>query len=913
MTKRRAKDHMRSINMLAVSSLVHYYCVTGSSDGYVRVWDMRDLTQSIMKIHHPTCVRSLVFSTSASSALQIGVGLDNGSIYRFTHHALVKRWDLQKGPIRHMDRLPIAHQGPVLTLDWSNATSTMSTKERDTTPGDESTGTAGGSGGWMVSGGLDRTVKVWDTSVVHMSHKPVYTLHPPFPVRRVRWRPGYDCEVVLVSNDESGTGSGDNLGAGASSSADALSGSRVEATGQRNRDSVEIWDVRRSWIAKWIVAGSAVEGGVTDIEFCDPHTLWAQHPTGTFSQLDVRASHKPVDSVPRASVTWEAGGSLAFISGKKGRWEVPYDDIHPDKLIVQERRMISKLKGLGDPPSTSLSTSQTFGMYARDSTLRDADALAKLARRYVVEGMDRISICAHNAEVAYEVGKEQLAQAWLLAGSLLSDILPPPTPPPSPPRYPITVIPSLPHSVSAPAAIPNVHTLGKPTLEPTGRASSSEPATKKGVLTGTQGQNSASPSRTASRHATPASSQPTSPHRGHVSLPPSTPASRRPSAPLDRRASSTTTSSSSRRMSSYNSQGRPSMSSLTGEGDSPKGHHSHRHVGEGALDDSDSSGSDERHTNGGSSDEESNLRPLISPHLSTRVVPATPSPLSHVAVQQHWTEDEGTNESDESSSPSPGSTDTESGDSNAEARPQGSRSNSSLSRSRRNSRQSRSRSSTVASLPASSLLQIRKPPLVKQGSSSSIRTVLAGEGVAPVPEEAEYGSSRGHDSSTMSLRSRKRQSHGASSEYMPNTPEIQVERPLSPERVSERVQKIDEKRWLKITAQESRFRELGWTTLREALDRFADDGDVQTCAMLALIVPEELYISQRRIARFVESYVDLLTHLRLYTSAAYVRKFSPVDDVRSTTKSRRSPGVLPSLLFAQALARHGRAIHCKFD
>lgn len=66
-------------------------------------------------------------------------------------------------------------------------------------------------------------------------------------------------------------------------------------------------------------------------------------------------------------------------------------------MLTQERRLVLKLKGLGDPQN--IPTSQTFGMYARESTLRDADALAKLARRYVLEGMDRMSICAHNAEV----------------------------------------------------------------------------------------------------------------------------------------------------------------------------------------------------------------------------------------------------------------------------------------------------------------------------------------------------------------------------------------------------------------------------------------------------------------------------------------------------------------------------------
>lgn len=86
--------------------------------------------------------------------------------------ASMNRWDLQKGPIRHMDRLPIAHSGPVLALDWSNAASSTKSRDRDSAGSDDATtnragaaGSGGGvgtvtPGGWMVSGGLDRTVKV---------------------------------------------------------------------------------------------------------------------------------------------------------------------------------------------------------------------------------------------------------------------------------------------------------------------------------------------------------------------------------------------------------------------------------------------------------------------------------------------------------------------------------------------------------------------------------------------------------------------------------------------------------------------------------------------------------------------------------------------------------------------------------
>jgi hypothetical protein len=106
----------------------------------------------------------------------------------------------------------------------------------------------------------------------------------------------------------------------------------------------------QGWIVKWAIGGPGESGGVAvnlivscyavfqvsnclfqtsaDIAFTDLHTLWAQHSSGTFSQLDLRYSYKPIDVIPRTSLTWEAGGGVAFVSGKKARWEVPFDDMY---------------------------------------------------------------------------------------------------------------------------------------------------------------------------------------------------------------------------------------------------------------------------------------------------------------------------------------------------------------------------------------------------------------------------------------------------------------------------------------------------------------------------------------------------------------------------------------------------------
>lgn len=43
--------------------------------------------------------------------------------------------------------------------------------------------------------------------------------------------------------------------------------------------------------------------------------------------------------------------------------------------------------------------------------------------------------------------------------------------------------------------------------------------------------------------------------------------------------------------------------------------------------------------------------------------------------------------------------------------------------------------------------------------------------------------------------------------------------------------------------------------LREALEERAEAGDVQTCAMMALVAPQELRIGIRRVQLFVEAYI----------------------------------------------------------
>lgn len=185
------------------------------------------------------------------------------------------------------------------------------------------------------------------------------------------WRPGYECELAVVAHVDQGVNSSVDLqgssghlsAAGAGSGLiTALSSPRMPAAALGIVDSVmdqsqaalhndggapiEIWDVRRGFIAKWIVNDSIGEGGVRgacmlvfsdafidfsmvplDIAFADSHAIWAQHSSGSFSQLDLRHCSKPLKAITRTAVTWDPVGTLAFVTDQPKRWDTPYDDV----------------------------------------------------------------------------------------------------------------------------------------------------------------------------------------------------------------------------------------------------------------------------------------------------------------------------------------------------------------------------------------------------------------------------------------------------------------------------------------------------------------------------------------------------------------------------------------------------------
>lgn len=399
-----------------------------------------------------------------------------------------------------------------------------------------------------------------------------------------------------------------------------------------------------------------------------------------------------------------------------------------------------------------------------------------------------------------------------------------------------------------------------------------------------------------------------------------------------------------------------------------------RHVGEGALDDSDSEDGGSAHSSedgsngaGAATEKEkeketsvardksrsrSSSSNVVSPTTLTfsRVFSAgaapSPSPLSRVAGPGTWTDsdepsderlerDDGEADEDEDSdSPSPASTDTDSDDSprdasavrlvSAERERVASGASASVVRSKSRS-QTRSRKNSVTLRPKnkrSATLAVTVPrndpkSLAKQGSMNSMRTVTAEETSLQQPEHA-------HDGLEAVIMGRKESDHrrvieggaiGRDGSPLSIKRGVSVGGPQAAagslfastslrgekEERSEEENGVQGQRFkAEIEKQHETMKGWGWNALKAALEAHAEEGDVQICAMMALVAGEELQVKPSRLVRFVDSYIgesssffsirdrtyygiDRLTRFKLYTAAAYLRKHAPAEDARAAT------------------------------
>lgn len=364
----------RSVNVVKAANFSSYSLATGSTDGSVKLWDLRMPTAPAFNLGgHGSAVRSMTFGQVPTHPVHVVFGLEAGAIFRY---------DLRLG-IAYLDRVP-AHSRCVHDLAWLPPTK------------DEA------NVGYLASGSFDHTVKVWNIDSTRIGMQPLHTIHTPYPVGKLGWRPFYDTEVLVIPYH----------GGWTPAKPQENSETRFDSN---EKYAPQIWDVRKGWLAKWQLP--TIDGPVTDVAFNEGNAAQVVYKSGAFAQLDLREATRPVDTIGRHALSWNANSSLFFVADPVPLSEPPYDDLHPGiSAMLGDYGLADKRPG----DRLGVATTQVLGAQFVFPDL-DRESYMKLARGYNHHDEDKVRMCKRNEDVATRAGQHEVAQTWALLGSLLSE------------------------------------------------------------------------------------------------------------------------------------------------------------------------------------------------------------------------------------------------------------------------------------------------------------------------------------------------------------------------------------------------------------------------------------------------------------------------------------------------------------
>ncbi|XP_013392028.1 GATOR complex protein WDR24 [Lingula anatina] len=153
-------EHKRTVNRVCFHSTEANLLLSGSQDGFMKLFDLRKKEVNCTFSGQSESVRDVQFCPH--HYFQFAAAYENGNL---------QLWDLRRPD--KWEKMFTAHSGPAFTLDWH--------------PDDKN---------WIASAGRDRSIKIWE-----ISHKPrlLHTVQTIASVARVKWRPSRKYHISSCS------------------------------------------------------------------------------------------------------------------------------------------------------------------------------------------------------------------------------------------------------------------------------------------------------------------------------------------------------------------------------------------------------------------------------------------------------------------------------------------------------------------------------------------------------------------------------------------------------------------------------------------------------------------------------------------------------------------------------------------
>ncbi|PYH90050.1 WD repeat protein [Aspergillus ellipticus CBS 707.79] len=267
----RFQGHSRQVHRLAFNPHHASWLLSGSQDSSIRMWDLRTasaergvLVCGSLDLFHGNSDAIRDIRWSPTEGVMFATATDSGAI---------QLWDCRKSnaPLMRIT----AHDRPCFSVDWHP------------------------DGKHIVSGGMDRQVKVWDfSSSAERRQKPAFQFRTPQAVLNVRWRP--------PSWAREPEGAGD------------WQSSQVVTSYDKEDPRVHLWDLRRPHIP--FREFDRYDAHATDLLWHSKDLLWTVGEAGAFTQTDIRYAPQVVNQRPTCSVAWSPSGEvLAFVQKRPQR------------------------------------------------------------------------------------------------------------------------------------------------------------------------------------------------------------------------------------------------------------------------------------------------------------------------------------------------------------------------------------------------------------------------------------------------------------------------------------------------------------------------------------------------------------------------------------------------------------------
>ncbi|XP_041134014.1 GATOR complex protein WDR24-like isoform X1 [Polyodon spathula] len=274
----------------------------------------------------------------------------------------VQLWDIRR-PDRY-ERMFTAHNGPVFCCDWH--------------PEDR---------GWLATGGRDKMVKVWDITTNRA--KEIHCVQTIASVARVKWRPERKYHLATCS--------------------------------MMVDHNIYVWDVRRPFIPfATFEEHKDVTTGIVWRHLHDPGFLLSGSKDSTLYQHKFKDASRPVDKANPEGLCFGLFGDLAFaakeslISGGGDSNRKPYGG-------GGDRRYPIFFFKKPDLTEQFAHVSSALSVFETDLESSRMDWFVKTARRYLLSGKPFGELCDHNAKVAKELNRPQVATTWTMLRIMYSD------------------------------------------------------------------------------------------------------------------------------------------------------------------------------------------------------------------------------------------------------------------------------------------------------------------------------------------------------------------------------------------------------------------------------------------------------------------------------------------------------------